>query len=200
MSVEAAHDPDTPTDRGKGRSLATDAELATRAAGGDQAAFSELYRRHERAVRGLVAAETRRAVDVNDIVQETFTLAWRRIGSLRSPERFRPWLLQIARRSVIEHGRRTARRPTLDGDDDLALSAIPDAADGPELVHELHELSGRLRSALEGLSRRDATVITLAAQLGFGPAEIAAAIGTTPNTAKVVLHRARARMRAAVEA
>lgn len=176
-----------------------DADLVTRSAGGDAGAFEMLYRRYERVVTSVVAAETRRHGDVNDIVQDTFTLAWRRLGSLRDPERFRPWLLQIARRSVIEHARRTSRRPTLDEDDELTLSVVASEDAGPELVHELHDLSRQLQGALEGMSRRDATVITLAAQFGFGPAEIAEAIGTTPNTAKVVLHRARARLRSAIE-
>lgn len=177
-----------------------EAELVARAVNGDTAAFEALYSRYERTVRAIVAAETRRSADVNDLVQDTFTLAWRRLSSLREHERFRPWLLQIARRTVIDHGRRSARRPVLDEDDDIALSLheTPDA--GPEELHELHELTQRLDGALAGLSRRDATAITLAAQFGFGPSEIAAAIGTTPNTAKVVLHRARARLRAALDA
>jgi RNA polymerase sigma factor (sigma-70 family) len=176
-----------------------DAALATLAATGDARAFEDLYERYRRSVRGIVAAETRRSSDVDDIVQETFTLAWRRIGSLREPDRFRAWLLQIARRAVIDHARRTSRRPLLDDDDELALGTVASDEPGPEAVHELVDLSRRLTGALAGMSRRDATAITLAAQFGFGPAEIATAIGTTPNTAKVVLHRARTRLRAALE-
>lgn len=175
-----------------------DAALVERAAAGQPAAFDELYRRYETSVRSIVRAETRRAADVNDIVQDAFTLAWRRIGSLRDAERFRPWLMQIARRAVIDHARRTARRPLLDDDDELALDQATSDEPGPDEVNELRELSQQLQGALAGLSRRDATAITLAAQFGFGPNEIAAAIGTSPNTAKVVLHRARARLRAAL--
>lgn len=177
-----------------------DAGLVRRCAAGDARAFEDLHRRYVKVVTSVVANETRRAADVNDIVQEAFTLAWRRIASLREPERFRPWLLQIARRAVIDHARRAARRPALDGDDDLQLATYESPEPGPDDLQELHELAHRVQGALAGLSRRDATAITLAAQFGFGPAEIAAAIGTTPNTAKVVLHRARQRLRAAIDA
>ena len=53
----------------------------------------------------------------------------------------------------------------------------------------------RIHAGMEKLSVRDATAITLASEFGFGPSEIAEALGVSPNTAKVVLHRARRRLR-----
>jgi RNA polymerase sigma-70 factor (ECF subfamily) len=194
---EATAEEPAPHGGARRTSSVPDAVLVRRAATGDHAAFDALYRRYDRVVTSIVSSETRRQSDVADIVQEAFTLAWRRLGSLREPERFRPWLLQITRRSVIEHARRAARRPALDADDDASLALVTADDPGPSDWHELAELSRRLSGALDGMSRRDATVVTLAAQFGFGPVEIAAAIGTTPNTAKVVLHRARTRLRAA---
>ena len=49
------------------------------------------------------------------------------------------------------------------------------------------------------LSPRDATVLTLVAQLGFTSADLSEALGVTQNNAKVILHRARRRLRTAVE-
>ncbi len=186
---------------GPGGADATEVAVVVRAAGGDPQAFTELHGRYLRLVDSVVRAELRRGAttaDRDDVVQEVFTLAWQRLGQIKDPARFRPWLLQIARRAVIDHARRAGRRPALDGDDELALDQQADGRAGPDELAELAELAGRLRSSIDGLSRRDATAITLAVQFGFGPAEIAEALDITPNNAKVVLHRARSRLRAAV--
>jgi RNA polymerase sigma factor (sigma-70 family) len=175
-----------------------DAELAIRAARGEAEPFEQLYRRYERIVKSVVRSETQHQADVDDIVQDVFASAWLRIGSLRDPASFRPWLLQITRHTVIDAARARSRRPLLDADDEIALSFVETLDPQPDELSELADLAQQLRGAIAGLSRRDATAVTLAAQFGFGPAEIAEAIGTTPNAAKVVLHRARLRLKAAI--
>ena len=78
------------------------------------------------------------------------------------------------------------------------MAAAADAGPDDQVVGR--DLGHRVRRALEELSDRDATVLTLAVQFGFGASEIAEAIGVTPGTAKVVLHRARGRLRAQLAA
>lgn len=171
--------------------------LVEDAARGDRAAYAELHGRYWPAVRTLIRAELHRArwVEVDDVAQDVFISAWLGLDSLRDPERFRPWLLQIARRAVIDHGRREARRPALTHDDDRVLDQVL-AVDANPLDHVVgRELGHEVRIAVDDLSSRDATVLTLAVQFGFGPREIAEAIGVTPATAKVALHRARSRLR-----
>jgi len=65
-------------------------------------------------------------------------------------------------------------------------------------VLELGELASLVRSCVAGLSVRDATAVEMVTYLGFSSAEVAAALGLTPNAAKVVVHRARARLRQAL--
>jgi RNA polymerase sigma factor (sigma-70 family) len=178
---------------------ASDAVLVMQARAGDTRAFELLHERYCDAVSRVVRSETRRSADVADLVQETFTSAWSRLGGLRDPERFRPWLFQIARRVVIDHARAMARRPVLDGDDDLTLMRTSTGDPGPDELAELAELASDVRVALDGLSRRDAVVVSLVAQFGFGPTEVAEALGITPNNAKVVVHRARRRLVAELE-
>lgn len=175
-----------------------DPELVAAAQRGDPGSFAALHRRYERLVARVVRAETGGSAETPDLVQETFARAWARLGSLRRPDRFRPWLLQIARRAVIDASRAAGRRPALDGDDDAELARAGDPEPGPEELAALAELAAGVRVAIGGLSRRDATAITLAAQFGFSPGEIAEALDMTPNNAKVVLHRARARLRASL--
>jgi RNA polymerase sigma factor (sigma-70 family) len=99
----------------------TDAALVLQARDGDAQSLELLHDRYRDAVSRLIRAETRQPADVDDLVHETFTSAWTRLGGLRDPERFRPWLFQIARRVVIDHARSRlmmeGRAPTLDGDD-----------------------------------------------------------------------------------
>jgi RNA polymerase sigma factor (sigma-70 family) len=189
----------SPDTAGATAGAVSDADLVHRAQGGEHGAFGELHDRYHRVVASVVRSETRNGADVPDLVQDTFTLAWTRLGSLRDPERFRAWLLQIARHAVIDHARTRRRRPSLDGDDDLTLDLTEATEPGPDELAELAALAADVRAALDGLSRRDVVAVTLAAQLGFGPAEIAEALGITPNNAKVVLHRARRRLRASLE-
>lgn len=196
-------DPDPPGYAATDRVVVDEVTLVRRAAAGDRAAFEDLHRRYEQVVTAVVGAEMRRghqAADRDDVVQEVFALAWLRLGGLRDRERFRPWLLQIARRMVIDHARWHERRPVLDGDDERALGRLGDRAAGPEELAELADLARRLRRGLAGMTERDAAAILLAAHLGLGPREIGDALGITPGNAKVVLHRARARLRSLLDA
>ncbi|HSL60106.1 MAG TPA: sigma-70 family RNA polymerase sigma factor [Acidimicrobiales bacterium] len=175
-----------------------EADLVVQARAGDAAAFSELHRRYRRSVEGVIRTQTRNASDVPDLTQETFVAAWRRLGSLRDEHRFRAWILQIARHVVIDHARSVGRRPVLTTDDALALDLTESTDPGPDELVDLIDLAAEVRGALDGCSRRDVVAITLVAQFGFGPTEIAEALGVTPNHAKVILHRARRRLRAAM--
>lgn len=168
------------------------AALATRAANGDHSAFDILYRRHARSVAVVVASRVSGREDQADAVQETFLRAWKKLDTLRDPEQFLPWIYAIARNMATTTGRGKTRAATVE----LAAEAEPEEATmGPADLAELGDLSRAAAGAMVVLSHRDATVITMATSLGFGPADIAAALGITEGNAAVILHRARARLR-----
>ncbi|MEZ5227711.1 MAG: sigma-70 family RNA polymerase sigma factor [Acidimicrobiales bacterium] len=104
-----------------------------------------------------------------------------------------------SRDAIVDHYRHHARRPTLENDDDLALGALPSATAGPDEITELRDLARSVKSGIGGLSKRDATALSLAVHFGFGPTEIGEALSISPGNAKVVLHRARKRLRDAIE-
>ena len=79
------------------------ADLAEAARAGDALAFAELYRTHARMVHGLLVARVPRP-DVDDLVQDVFLAAWRRIASLRDAAAFSGWL--AARRMTRSRKRR----------------------------------------------------------------------------------------------
>ena len=143
---------------------------------GDEAAFTELYRRFGRFVHGVVLARLH-SDEAADITQEVFIHAWTTIASLREPAAFGGWIGAIARRRAIDHLR---RRREETGTDATAVVAAAQhaAAEAAEALAAIRELPEAYRETLvlrlvEGLS---------------GP-EIAALTGLTPNSVRVNLHR-----------
>ncbi len=172
-----------------------DASLVMQAVAGDSDAFAALYRRHAGAVHYVVAATVRDREAAADITQDVFARAIEALADLREPARFRPWVIAIARNRAIDHARAQADSLLLD-DENVAEPADPGAE--PAELAELATLFERVRGCVAGLAPRDATVLALVTQLGYSPAEVAGALGISPGAAKVVLHRARRRLRSAI--
>jgi RNA polymerase sigma factor (sigma-70 family) len=171
-----------------------DRELVGAVLAGDMDAFATLYRIHARSVAAAVRDNVADAETVADVVQEVFLKALERLSTLRDPNLFGPWLMSIARHAGVDNRRGRARGPVIvDHEVDP-----PSGSPGPEVLAEMDELAGLIRTCVAGLPPRDATALTLVTQLGFGPADIAQALGVTPGTAKVILHRARHRLRDAL--
>lgn len=176
----------------------TEAALVLAVREGSSDAFAELYRRHSPAARTAIGDHVDDREQQLDVVQEVFTRALARLDTLRDPSLFRPWVLQIARNTAIDdlRARLRARMVPLGAEDDPRfLSEDP----GPDIEAEVRELAEAVNGGVVAASARDAAVLSMTVRLGFGPAEIASALGTSSGNAKVILHRARRRLRAAIE-
>ena len=173
----------------------SDAELVEAVRSGDTQAFSDLYRAHAGAVRAVAASQVHDREAIADIVQDSFFRALRSLPSLQDPTRFRPWLLSIARHLATDYLRARGRVALVD---DSTTYEMADSRPGPGSLAELHELAEQVQGCVAGLSSRDATAIVMVTQLGFTPEQVAEALGLTPGAAKVLLHRARRRMRHAL--
>src|SRR6202030_3230940 len=90
----------------------TDAEIALvrNAQRGDRAAFEELVRRTSRLVFARLYLETGNTHQAEDLLQETLLTAFRSLGRLAEPRKFRSWLMRIAQNAAIDAGRRDQRR------------------------------------------------------------------------------------------
>lgn len=159
---------------------------------GDHDAFAELMVEFRPFVHGVVQRVVHRRDLQEEAVQVAFVRAWEHRGQLRDPQRFRPWLARIARNAAIDLVRRQRSVPV---DFNAEPTSVPICPDHAPTVAQSNELADRVELGLQQLRRRDAVAITLAAQFGFGPDEIAAALQIRPGNAKVVLHRARKRLR-----
>jgi RNA polymerase sigma-70 factor (ECF subfamily) len=126
--------------------------------------------------------------DAEDAAQEAAIRAWRQRGACRRTDDPGPWMRQIARREAL---RLTARRrPAALDPGDLAAPAEHPS----EALHERIDLQRALRSLEEG----DRTVLVARYALDLKQRTIAEALGIPEGTAKVRLHRARARLRDAL--
>jgi RNA polymerase sigma factor (sigma-70 family) len=181
--------------RGSPTLARSDAELIAAVRSGDSRAFADLYREHVESVRRVAYHLVGDSDATADAVQDTFTRALQHLGDLREPDRFRPWLLSIARHAATDQLRARKRVTSLDDShDELLASTGP----GPESVAEVRELADQVQGCVAGLSRRDAAAVTMVTQLGFSPSQVADALGVTPGAAKVIVHRARRRLRNAL--
>lgn len=176
----------------EGTVLGAMVDLVRRVRSGDTDAFSTLYRENVGAVMVAVRDNVHDAETVADVTQEVFARALERLGTLRDAERFRPWLLSIARHAAIDHRRSLSRAP--ESFEDMSSEPV-DAGAGPDELAELDELAGFVQGGIARLSVRDATALTLATQFGLTPAEIAPTLQVSAGAAKVILCRARRRLR-----
>jgi RNA polymerase sigma-70 factor (ECF subfamily) len=174
----------------------TDGELLAATAAGDSEAFGQFYRRHERQVLGYAIRRCSNASDVADLVAETF------LGALGSASRFAddggeatPWLLGIARRVLARQRRAFLRRARLSH----RLASLPllslDETDVVAAAIDASRLAPELAAALSKLCGKDQELLHLVSSDGLTPAQAGSILGMNPNTARLRLSRARARLR-----
>lgn len=151
---------------------------------GDPAAFERLYLRFFGVVKGLVMRH-RLAHAVDDVVQEVFLTAWRRISDLRDDRAFPGWIATIARRAALD-ARRKGADPA-DPDDVLALTADPS---------QLPADATFVLAAIRGLPEAYVEPLLLRLVAGCSGPEIAEYTDLTPGSVRVNLHRGMALLRA----
>jgi len=168
----------------------TDAELILRVRQrGDANAFAELVRRYQSAVRSFVRGMTRGDAHVaDDIAQETFLRAWRRIGSFKGESRFSTWLLAIAYNEFRTQARRR-KMVTWAGADEMAARREDPAAGGAK------DLRLDIAEALKGLEEGERAAIALCYQQGLTHAEAAQVLGCPLGTVKTHILRGKEKLR-----
>lgn len=164
--------------------MTSDAELVCQVLRGDVEAFSGLIERYERSVRALVLSQLGNLESADDATQATFVLAYRRLGTLRDARRFGPWVMQIARRQVVDVVR--ARRVTVPMPSDVA------AEDASAMAWVEHEHLLRL---VDRLPSDERWLIGLRYFDGRSHNEIAEISGRPLGSVTKQLSRAVARLR-----
>ena len=155
--------------------LADQITAARDAQAGSRAAFRQLYDGYGPMVHAILLARAP-ATDVDDLVQEVFVVAWRRMGELRDAAAFGSWVASIARRRAIDAHRR--RRPTEPLTDQHFRTSTLATADALAILQVIRKLPDAYR---EPLVMRFVQGMT-------GP-EIAMRTGMTAGSVRVNLHR-----------
>ncbi len=162
-----------------------DLRLVTRFNSGDPAAFSELFRRHQKDVARLVMRMLGSSGDVQDVMQEVFLQVFRSLSDFRGKSRLSTWIYRVAVNVVLMHRRASRSRPVL-AREELA----PPPADPEPLPDEQVERSLRvaaLERLMERLSEKKRTVFVLHELQGLSPIEIADIVGAPVLTVRTRL-------------
>jgi RNA polymerase sigma-70 factor (ECF subfamily) len=162
---------------------------------GAHAYVGEAYEVHQRAIFSF-ALHTARDPDVAaDVTQEAFLRLMKEAEHRGPPDHVKAWLLRVAANLIMSRGRRisVASRWV------QRFGQQTDTVESPETRLLRQEQRERVRSMLEGLPP-DARICLLMAAEGFSGREIATAIGRTELATRVLMSRARNRLRAAASA
>jgi RNA polymerase sigma-70 factor (ECF subfamily) len=145
-------------------------------------AFEELFAAHYWAVRGYVLRRAPAAA-VEDVVAETFLVAWRRVDTIQADPL--PWLLGVARRILANQQRAERRRGALT---DRLQGLFPGQAPDWEPPAAM---SAELAVAMVSLSPQEREALLLVAWEGLDGTRAARAAGCSPVAFRARLHRAR---------
>lgn len=125
-------------------------------------------------------------VDVDDIVDDAFGIAWRK-GSAVKPGEELPWMYRVASNLIANHRRKRGRENIF-----LATIRVPDAAPSAESI-AVNDIS--LATAWAKLTASQREVLSLVGIEGLTIHETAVSLGITANAVSVRLNRARTRLR-----
>ncbi len=161
-----------------------EAALVEAARAGDRAAFEGLYHAYAPLVHGVLLARVPYG-EVSDLVQDVFLSAFRKLGALRDPARFGPWVAIIARNRAADFYRRSRETEELHEGLAQAKSHEAEASEVLEIIRSLPE------------AYRETLVLRLVE--GMNGPEIAERTGLRPASVRVNLHRGMKLLRKRLE-
>lgn len=180
-----------------------DDDLVQRAVAGDAAAFTALVKTWRGPVFRFAARLLKDDAAAEDVLQETFLTAHRKLSSWRGDGSFSSWLFAIARSAVLMQRRRRVGEPAeyedVESLPELGAEAGWGQAMDPQVLTERLEAHTHLERALERLDPEEREVLLLRDVEGLSGEDTARALGLTVAAMKSRLHRARLRLVAAVK-
>lgn len=162
-----------------------------------------LHHSYARSIHRFLCDMLGNTSSARDATQETFVRAFQRLHTLESPERPAPWLYGIARNVCLEFRRARRRRRKVLDDKGIEIwegnGAAEDARGSPE-DHAIRSEALRLvDDAIGELSHDRRTVLLLRVDHDMSCEDIASAMGWSVSKVKVEIHRARQKLREAIQ-
>jgi RNA polymerase sigma-70 factor, ECF subfamily len=186
--------------------------LLERLRAGDEQAFEALVAQHDAALRRVARAFVRTQVAADEVVQESWLAMLKGLKDFEERSSLRTWLFRILVNRARTRGKREARNvpfSTLEADDGSAFDpgfgpdgrwrSAPQRLDAdPESNLLSKELRDHLLDAVDGLAPAQRAVITLRDIVGLPAEDVCRMLDVTDGNQRVLLHRARAQVRAAL--
>jgi RNA polymerase sigma factor (sigma-70 family) len=181
------------------KGLVTDHELVASVRRGDDRAFEKLYERYQRRIAAYVYGMVNDYGRAEDITQEVFISALRRMRETERPIAFKPWIYEIAKNACIDQFRRSRRAEEVSIDADEGLGAVDTAKlhavdCTPDAAVDTKQTLDNLCGAFGGLSETHHEILVLRELEGLSYREIGERMGLSRPSVESTLFRARRRL------
>ncbi len=181
----------------------SDAAIVAQAVAGDREAFRTLVERHSHSVFRLAFRMTGNEHDAEEVVQEAFLRAYRRLAGFESRANFGTWLYRITVNCALDfrraRQRHTENRQQPEPEQPELLETIPSADPQPDRLAESEEMRRRVAAAMLQLSPVERTAFTLRHFEGRSIEEIGRTLGLRTSATKNSIFRAVQKLRKALE-
>src|SRR5579862_7269589 len=178
--------------------LCSEAELLSAARDGDDRAFEELYARYRGRIGAFILSRVHDHGRAEDIAQEVFMSALRRLRSSEQEIAFKPWIYEIAKNACIDEFRRSqrVREVSLDADEELSSGAraLRAVTPTPPAAVESKQRLDDLRGAFGGLSDSHHRLLVMREFEGLSYDEIGRRTGMSRQMVESALFRARRKL------
>ena len=177
--------------------LQDDVQLIRRTLSGDESAFGTLVQRHQKSVHALIWRKIGDFHHAEELTQDTFLQAYKKLGTLKDPNHFSGWLYVIANRLSINWLQR--RKPTMQSLEDMPVEAVEESSYQHYMFNQRETEAAEQRSEtvnnlLKKLPESERTVVTLYYLGEMTAKEIGNFLGVSVNTIKSRLRRGRERL------
>jgi len=160
---------------------------------GSREAFSELVRRHQRKIYGLVFRMTGNHSDADDLAQEVFLTAYRSLSGFKGQSAFYTWIYRIAVNLSLNFLKKRSKEKQIEKLSDRAMAGLEpsQAVESPESGFGADEIQSRLKQAIELLPPVYKATFLLVVREELSHAEAARVMGCSENTISWRMHKAR---------
>lgn len=171
-----------------------DAELMTRVARGDKAAFALLFDRYHASICRFAHRFVGDTARAEELAQDIFVKVYRNASRYQPSAKFKTFLFRVATNHCLNEKRRgeyqMPKPPDRDEDEDKPLDPAAPEGSSPEHALAGKELERAVHAAMSELSARERAAFTMCRFEGMAYREIAEALSASESAVKSLIHRA----------